>query len=540
MVRAEVCVGGREDALAAEAGGADRIELCAGLVVGGLTPSLGTVATVLADVGIPTVVLVRPREGDFCYTSAEMEVLLRDVRFLREAGVHGIATGVLRRNGTVDRDAMERIQDAAGSMAITFHRAFDMTRDPWESLAVLMELGIPRLLTSGLESGVVEGTPLIRGLVESAGGALSVMPGGGVRPENVETLIRETGVSEVHFTAFSTSESPMTHRNLRPRMGGGRVPGEFERTVTDPERVKLFLEKIRGGGKPPDSRPLLRTEDISRALPALATEAGPRHGLPCPPRLLSPGIGSRREGRESKPPPAPGPEETKDREAEDRFSVIQKEAEQKRLDADRHGNKKPSPIPGSASYVSRYRSVVNLPAFPSSPRSPSCTIGRRRGGTADRAPERVREQGAVPCRFCGPTVVPGTSLVAGRNGLQGMCLPLRPEREAGFFNPHRLHDGESGIYLISFHEFTEINAPESGGGMADASLRGDNAAKSSLLHGCNHSSRGTSGGQSPTERSERGIRDSFSPLRFASTREPCRPGKPPHLDRWKGRSRGRG
>lgn len=248
VVRAEVCVGGREDALAAEAGGADRIELCAGLVVGGLTPSLGTVATVLADVGIPTVVLVRPREGDFCYTSAEMEVLLRDVRFLREAGVHGIATGVLRRNGTVDRDAMERIQDAAGSMAITFHRAFDMTRDPWESLAVLMELGIPRLLTSGLESGVVEGTPLIRGLVESAGGALSVMPGGGVRPENVETLIRETGVSEVHFTAFSTSESPMTHRNLRPRMGGGRVPGEFERTVTDPERVKLFLEKIRGGG----------------------------------------------------------------------------------------------------------------------------------------------------------------------------------------------------------------------------------------------------------------------------------------------------
>jgi copper homeostasis protein len=115
VIRAEVCVGGIEDALAAEVGGADRVELCSGLAVGGLTPSLGAVEAVRSAVGIPAVILVRPRGGDFCYTDAEMDVLLRDVRLVRDVGAHGIATGVLRADGRIDRDAMARILEAAGA-----------------------------------------------------------------------------------------------------------------------------------------------------------------------------------------------------------------------------------------------------------------------------------------------------------------------------------------------------------------------------------------------------------------------------------------
>lgn len=248
MVLAEVCVGGVEDAIAAEAGGADRVELCSGLVVGGVTPSIGVVEKVLSELTIPTVVLVRPRGGDFCYGESELDVMVRDVRILRDAGAQGLATGVLKADGRVDRDAMQAILDAAGPVPITFHRAFDMTVDPWEALADLIELGIPRVLTSGLEAGVVDGIPMIRGLVESAGGEISVMPGGGVRPENVARLIQETGVEEVHFTAFRTSPSPMVHRNPRPRMGAGEVPGEFHRPSTDAARVRQFLDEIRSRG----------------------------------------------------------------------------------------------------------------------------------------------------------------------------------------------------------------------------------------------------------------------------------------------------
>jgi copper homeostasis protein len=202
----------------------------------------------LEEVSIPVVALVRPRAGDFRYSESELDVLLRDVRIFREAGAHGIATGALDLEGGVDLDAMGRILEAAGPVPITFHRAFDMTKDPMKTLEDLIQLGIPRVLTSGLEAGVMDGIPMIQNLVESSKGAISIMPGGGVRPTNVGDLIERTGVREVHFTAFSTTDSPMIHRNPRPRMGGRHVPGEFERTSTDPERVRLYVDEIRAHG----------------------------------------------------------------------------------------------------------------------------------------------------------------------------------------------------------------------------------------------------------------------------------------------------
>jgi copper homeostasis protein len=242
MITCEVCVEGVPGALGAQEGGAQRIELCAGLVEGGTTPSIGTISRVLDTLSIPTVVLIRPRGGDFLYEPDELEALLRDVEAVKKAGAFGIATGALTRDGDVDRVAMAEVMKAAGPLSVTFHRAFDMTRQPSDALETLVQLGVDRVLTSGQERSVPEGLALIRKLAGKAGGRISIMPGGGVTEANVAGIIRQTGVREVHFTAFRSLESPMVHRNPRPLMGGDRVPGEYERLATDPNRVRRFLD----------------------------------------------------------------------------------------------------------------------------------------------------------------------------------------------------------------------------------------------------------------------------------------------------------
>jgi len=174
--------------------------------------------------------------------------MIRDIRHVRELGAFGIATGVLTREGQVDVSAMEPIMEAAGTMSVTFHRAFDMTRDPYEALETLAALGVDRILTSGQERSVPEGLSLIRELSKAAGGRLSIMPGGGIREENVQEIIEETLVEEVHFTAFSNFESPMKHRNARPLMGSERVPGEYERWITDATSVRSIVDRAVAGG----------------------------------------------------------------------------------------------------------------------------------------------------------------------------------------------------------------------------------------------------------------------------------------------------
>lgn len=243
-VRCEVCVEGVLGALAAADGGAHRVELCAGLVEGGTTPSIGTVSSVLRELEIDTSVLIRPRGGDFLYAPEELEVMIRDIRGIRDAGAFGIAVGVLTRQGTVDQKAMEAVMDAAGGMSVTFHRAFDMVEDPWKALETVVDLGVDRILTSGLERSVPEGIGLIKGLVSAARGRISIMPGAGIREQNVKEIVRDTGVHEIHFTGFSRGESPMLHRNPRPRMGAEEVPGEFDRIYTDPQKVRAILQAL--------------------------------------------------------------------------------------------------------------------------------------------------------------------------------------------------------------------------------------------------------------------------------------------------------
>lgn len=245
MAICEICVEGYAGAVAAEAGGAHRVELCAGLIEGGTTPSAGTISLALERLRIDTVVLVRPRGGDFLYSEEELDTMVRDVEAIRAAGAYGVATGVLTPDGRIDSRRMTRLIAAARPMSVTFHRAFDMTRDPREALENLVDLGVDRVLTSGQKRSVPEGLDLIRELVEWAGGRIVVMPGCGIREDNVRMVLEETGAHEVHFTAFRQIESGMAYRNPDPIMGATELPGEYDLQVTDPERVRELVRQAK-------------------------------------------------------------------------------------------------------------------------------------------------------------------------------------------------------------------------------------------------------------------------------------------------------
>lgn len=243
----EVCVESVEGALTAEAGGADRVELCADLVEGGITPSPGSMRLAVERLGIPTMVMIRPRGGDFVYSRIEREIMLADIAAAREAGVHGVVLGVLRKDGTLDEDAMRDLLEAARPLEVTCHRAFDMTVDPRRALDGLIGLGVERVLTSGQEATAVRGTGLLRELVERAADRIIVMPGGGIPPDGIAPLVAATGCREVHFAAFRSAESPMQYRNPRCAMGAtAEVPGEYERVTTSLDLVRRFVTAARG------------------------------------------------------------------------------------------------------------------------------------------------------------------------------------------------------------------------------------------------------------------------------------------------------
>ncbi|MEM7200056.1 MAG: copper homeostasis protein CutC [Planctomycetota bacterium] len=240
----EVCVGSAAGVLAAAAGGADRAELCADLVEGGITPSAGEIELAVERAPIPVMAMVRPRGGDFLYTDLEYDIMVRDVQAARDRGAAGVVFGVLDAEGAIDRERTARLAEAARPLQVTFHRAFDMAQDPNAALETLAELGIDRVLTSGQEAGAPAGLPLLRRLVEQAGDRVIVMPGAGIDASNIRAVAAETGARELHFAALADIESPMRFRNPRPAMGAGPAPGEFERQVTDPELVRRAVAAL--------------------------------------------------------------------------------------------------------------------------------------------------------------------------------------------------------------------------------------------------------------------------------------------------------
>ena len=238
----EICAGSVTSCLAAQEGGAGRVEFCDNLLEGGTTPSYGAIASARDKLSIRLNVIIRPRGGDFLYSDVEFEVMERDVVACKRLGVDGVVIGLLTADGDIDLPRTKRLVELAAPMPVTFHRAFDVARDPFKALEDVIGAGCNRLLTSGQEASAPEGAVLISKLREAAGQRLVVMPGAGVRLNNIAQLVSETGCVEYHTSGRAPFAGGMRYRNERVKMGG---PGQDEYAIveTSADLVKQIIAR---------------------------------------------------------------------------------------------------------------------------------------------------------------------------------------------------------------------------------------------------------------------------------------------------------
>lgn len=241
----EICAGSVESAIAAARGGAARIELCSALSEGGLTPSQGIIEYVKRNLNIETFVLIRPRSGDFNYSRSEFETMKTDIFSAKVAGADGIVSGMLNTDGTVDTCRMKEIVEMASPMQVTFHRAFDLTRDPFEALEEIIVLGCQRILTSGQAFNALEGAALISLLTEKAGNRIIIMPGGGINATNLPELFTKTHAMEFHLSASVPVNSRMFYRKDKVSMGN-MSSNEYSQVQTDPNLVSEICRIASG------------------------------------------------------------------------------------------------------------------------------------------------------------------------------------------------------------------------------------------------------------------------------------------------------
>lgn len=238
----EICAASVASCVAAQEGGADRIELCDNLLEGGTTPSYATISLAREKVKIAIYPIIRPRGGDFLYSGLEYETMKRDIVMCKQLGCDGVVIGLLTPDGKVDIPRTKALVELAWPMGVTFHRAFDMTDDPMQALEDVIATGCERILTSGHRNTAVEGIALLAELVKKAEGRIAILVGSGVRSTNIAQLIKETGAQEFHTTAKAYIESGMQYRNPNVSMGG--IPGvpEYGISQTQASEVKLILE----------------------------------------------------------------------------------------------------------------------------------------------------------------------------------------------------------------------------------------------------------------------------------------------------------
>lgn len=237
----EICCADFESVLAAANFGADRVELCSGLGEGGMTPSYGLIRKAVSVPRIKVHVLIRPRPGDFVYTADEVEIMVDDIKTARRLGADGVVIGALNPDGTIDTATVSRLVKAAGPLNITFHRAFDLCRDPEEALETIIGLGCRNLLTSGQAPTAFEGIDMLHRLSSLAGDRLRIIAASGVRASNVEEIVRLARPADVHSSASYKRPSGMEYRNPGVSMGGGA--DEYVRTTVSPAEVEEITTK---------------------------------------------------------------------------------------------------------------------------------------------------------------------------------------------------------------------------------------------------------------------------------------------------------
>lgn len=242
----EVCANSVESCIAAQAGGANRVELCAGIPEGGTTPSYGDIVIareVLTKTRLH--VIIRPRGGDFLYSPIEQRIMLKDISNAHRLEADGVVFGCLTADGDIDMPLMRQLMEASQGMSVTFHRAFDVCRNPQEALEQIIELGCDRILTSGAQSTAEAGIPLLKELQQQAAGRITLLAGCGVNENNIARIAAETGIHEFHFSARENIESEMVHRNEDVSMGGTVLIEEYRRPVTTAVRVKRTIGALK-------------------------------------------------------------------------------------------------------------------------------------------------------------------------------------------------------------------------------------------------------------------------------------------------------
>lgn len=238
----EVCAFSLESCLTAQRAGAGRIELCGGMAEGGTTPSAGLIQLARQNLTIPLYVMIRPRGGDFLYSETELAVMRADIATAKSLGADGVVLGVLRADGTVDEAVTCQLVERAHPLPVTFHRAFDMTRDPLEALEAVIRAGAARILTSGQQPAAEAGLSVLRQLVEQAAGRIEIMAGAGVSFHNAGLLL-QSGVDALHLSGRQSQPSPMIYRNPDLSMASA-MPGEYERVEVGEEAVRAVVDQL--------------------------------------------------------------------------------------------------------------------------------------------------------------------------------------------------------------------------------------------------------------------------------------------------------
>jgi len=236
----EVCANSITSVLAAERGGAVRVELCDNLPEGGTTPSYAQIKLAKQHTNIKIYPIIRPRGGDFLYSDLEFELMKEDIKMCKSLNCDGVVTGILHKDGSIDKERCAILVALAKPMGVTFHRAFDMCNDMKKALEEVIELGFERILTSGGEASALLGAEKIKALIEQSAGRISIMPGAGVREENIQQLIHMTGAGEFHSSAKAPVASKMEFRNAALNMGA--AVDEFSYDLTSDEMVKNLIE----------------------------------------------------------------------------------------------------------------------------------------------------------------------------------------------------------------------------------------------------------------------------------------------------------